>query len=183
MKKILLLSVSLSLGLFATAQQPETKDVPKISGETKVTFSSASTPLGLGRQDDRIHLSQSHLVYGKDNAIQFSVDGIADNSLIVKVISENLCACRKGSKFGEYILTPKAESGSVTVRVGYMDVLGAYCNIGNVDLFIGICEHPEEGEGIPANHPADSLSTDSPSPNPTVIIRRTTTTIEETTVQ
>ena len=69
--------------------------------------------------------------------IKFSVDKIQDKQLIVKVVSEDLCNFRKGENFGEYVFTPKAEKGTVTVRVGYMDVLGAYQNLGNVELYIG----------------------------------------------
>lgn len=188
MKKTLLLSALLGLGLLASAQQPATKDTSAAGSQAGALQSSTSAPLGQGRQTDRIHLSQRHLVYGQDNAIKFSVDGIADNQLIVKVVSENLCALRKGDKFGEYILTPKAEEGMVTVRVGYMDVFGAYLKVGNAELFIGAEERSEGCDAIPdgsaqransqATGAADSLSAGSP----TVVIRRTTTTVEEATI-
>jgi hypothetical protein len=136
MKKILLLALTVSFGLMAMAQQPAAKKDVKVKGDTKVTFSSSSAPLQQER-NGRIHVSSYELKYGQDNVIKFSVDKIQDKQLIVKVVSEDLCSFRKGENFGEYVFTPKAEKGTVTVRVGYMDVLGAYQNLGNVELYIG----------------------------------------------
>jgi len=193
MKKILFFSALLGLGFFAMAQQPSVKpatmkDASKISGQTKVTFSSSSAPLKQDQKNDRIKVSQRHLVYGQDNVVKFSVDNIQDKQLIVKVVSENLCAFRKGEKFGEYIFTPRAKEGVVTVRVGHMDVLGAYQNLGNIELFIGNRERPAngnvrpEGDAVRANTEAQRNS-DNPSDKKTVTNKRTTVTVEETTAQ
>ena len=90
MKKVLFLSAVLGLSLIANAQQPATRDASRISGETKVTFTSSSAPLNQGQTNDRIHVSQRHLSYGQDNVIKFSVDKIQDKQLIVKVVSEEI---------------------------------------------------------------------------------------------
>lgn len=191
MKKVLFLSALLGIGFIAMAQQPTTqsttnKDAFPISGETKVTFSSSSSPF---KQDnnDRIHISQRHLVYGQDNVIKFSVDKIQDKQLIVKVVSEENCAFRKGDKFGEYIFTPKAKEGEVVVRVGYMDMLGAYQNLGNVQLFINR-ERPANSNGRPESDAERAQTepqrpTNTPSNPNTVTNKRAHVTVEETVVE
>jgi len=187
MKKVLFLSAVLGLSLIANAQQPATRDASRISGETKVTFSSSSAPLNQGQTNDRIHVSQRHLSYGQDNVIKFSVDKIQDKQLIVKVVSEDLCAFRKGEKFGEYIFTPKAKEGEVTVRIGYMDMLGAYQNLGNVQLFISNRERTANDNVRPEGE-AERVTTqpqqrgNTPSAT-SVTNRRTEVTVEETVAQ
>jgi len=193
MKKILLVSLMVGLGLCAMAQQPSVKPTATVkktqpvSGNTKVTFSSNSAPTK-DKKNDKIHVSPSHQIqYGKDNVVKISVDGIQDKQLIVKVVSEDLCACRKGETFGEYVFTPKAERGVVTVRVGHMDVLGAYQNLGNIELFIGDRQRPAEGNVRPEGE-AERVNQEGqrgsqrPDPDKKVTTKRTTTTVEETTV-
>jgi len=188
MKKFLLFTLTASLGLFAMAQQPTVKAQGQVKGDTKVTFTSSSAP---NKQDnkDRIHISENVLKYGQENVIKFSVDKIQDKQLIVKVVSEDLCAFRKGEKFGEYVFTPKVQRGTVKVRVGYMDVLGAYQNLGNVELYIGVRERAEgdnarsEGQAERANTEAQR-QTDNPSDNNrTVTTRRTEVITEQTVVE
>lgn len=176
-----------SFGLCAMAQEPA-KAETKVSGNTKVTFSSNSAPMK-DKKNDRIHVTPNNVIqYGKDNVVKISVDKIQDKQLIVKVVSEDLCDFRKGSTFGEYVFTPKAREGEVTVRVGYMDVLGAYQNLGNIQLIIGGSQRPANGNVRPSGE-AERVNSepqrggDRPADNKTITSKRTTTTVEETVVQ
>lgn len=133
MKKIFLVVMMIGMAFCAMAQQPQ------IDVNTKVTYSTASGTSDKPNQNDKVHVSPEDLVLkpGVDNVIKFSVDGVKDNQLIVKVVSEDLCNGRKGEKFGEYILTPKADKGKVIVRVGAMDFMGAFVKHGEVEFTIG----------------------------------------------
>lgn len=137
MKRFLLASLFVAFGLMAWAQDPST------IGQTKVTY-SVSSGTDNNSQNDKIHTipASRYLKPGTDNVVQFSIDGVKDNQLLVKVSSESPCESRKGSKFGEYILTPKASEGTVVVRVGAMDFMGAFQKFGDIIFTIG--EAPEE---------------------------------------
>ncbi|MCQ2295626.1 MAG: hypothetical protein MJZ67_08225 [Bacteroidales bacterium] len=136
---ILFLMLGICLGTFA--------QTPSTMGETKVTMAA---PANTSNQNDKIHVEPAdmHLMPGQDNKVLFTVDGVKSNQLIVKVVSEDLCQGRKGSQFGEYILTPKANEGEVVVRIGQMDFLGAYQKIGEVTFTIGEASAPAEEEKI-----------------------------------
>ena len=43
---------------------------------------------------------------------------------------------RKGSELGNYYMTPKVKEGTVTVRVGYMDFMGAYFKLADLDFAV-----------------------------------------------
>lgn len=99
--------------------------------------------------NDRIKvLPHRQLVAGQGNVVKFSVENIRDNQLIVKPLSEEVCAFRRGEQAGEYVFTPKVASGTVVVRVGHMDMLGAYMNIGNVELTI-VASEPAASDTVP----------------------------------
>ncbi|MCQ2274281.1 MAG: hypothetical protein MJZ86_05755 [Bacteroidales bacterium] len=133
MKKVLFVAMMLGMGFCAMAQQPT------VSGETKVTYSTES---GMGKranQNEKIHCTPDTYMLkpGADNMVKFSVDGVRDNNLLVKVVTEDLCKGRKGEQFGEYIFTPTAKEGKVIVRVGAMDFMGAYLKYGEIEFTIG----------------------------------------------
>lgn len=129
MKKLLIFSMFALMGFFSMAQEPV------ISGETKVTYSTMSNPSN-NDMNSRIHVTPDSLVmvYGKENKIEFSVDGVQSKQLIVRVVTENLCQMRKGEEFGQYYFTPLAKEGIVKVRIGEMDFMGAYKRIGEIEF-------------------------------------------------
>ena len=43
---------------------------------------------------------------------------------------------RKGSELDTYYLTPKVKEGTVIVRVGYMDFLGAYFKLADLEFTV-----------------------------------------------
>lgn len=133
MKKVLFIAMMLGMGLCAMAQQPT------ISGEAKVTYSTESGMGAKPNHNEKIHVTPDTYMLkpGADNLVKFTVDGVKDNQILVKVVTEPLCNGRKGEQFGEYILTPKANEGKVVVRVGYMDFMGAFLKVGEVEFTIG----------------------------------------------
>lgn len=131
MKQLLFFSILAFMGLCAMAQEPA------ISGQTKVTYTTISSPTK-PEMDPRIHVTPDSLkiVAGVENKIQFTVDGVESKQLIVKVVTEDLCQMRKGEEFGQYYFTPKAKEGTIIIRVGAMDFMGAYMRIGDVQFAI-----------------------------------------------
>ena len=55
---------------------------------------------------------------------------------ILKVVNEDASDMRKGSELDTYYLTPKVKEGTVIVRVGYMDFLGAYFKLADLEFTI-----------------------------------------------
>lgn len=47
-----------------------------------------------------------------------------------------LVICAKGNELDTYYLTPKVKEGNVMVRVGYMDFLGAYFKLADLEFTV-----------------------------------------------
>ena len=73
---------------------------------------------------------------GVENVVRIKLEKVGANNTILKVVNEDVCAMRKGSELGTYYLTPKVKEGTVTVRVGYMDFMGAYFKLADIDFTI-----------------------------------------------
>lgn len=137
MKK-LFFAVMMFMGICAMAQQPQ------VDANTKVTYSTLSAPVKSSSEKIHITPDDAYLKPGVDNLVKFTIDGVKDNQTLVKVVTEDLCKGRKGENFGEYILTPSAKEGKVVVRVGYMDFMGAFLKVGEVEFTIGEPERKTE---------------------------------------
>ena len=73
---------------------------------------------------------------GVENVVRIKLEKVGANNTILKVVNEDVCAMRKGSELGTYYMTPKVKEGTVTVRVGYMDFMGAYFKLADIDFTI-----------------------------------------------
>ena len=51
-------------------------------------------------------------------------------------MNEDASDMRKGSELDTYYLTPKVKEGTVMVRVGYMDYLGAYFKLADLEFTV-----------------------------------------------
>lgn len=73
---------------------------------------------------------------GVENVVRIKLEKVGANNTILKVVNEEVCSMRKGSELGTYYMTPKVKEGTVTVRVGYMDFMGAYFKLADLDFTI-----------------------------------------------
>lgn len=73
---------------------------------------------------------------GVENVVRIKLEKVGANNTILKVVNEDVCAMRKGGELGTYYMTPKVKEGTVTVRVGYMDFMGAYYKLADLDFTI-----------------------------------------------
>ena len=68
--------------------------------------------------------------------MRIKIEKVGVNNMILKVVNEEACDMRKGSELGTYYMTPKVKEGTVTVRVGYMDFMGAYFKLADLEFEI-----------------------------------------------
>ena len=73
---------------------------------------------------------------GVENVVRVKLEKVGANNTILKVVNEDVCDMRKGSELGTYYMTPKVKEGTVIVRVGYMDFMGAYFKLADLDFIV-----------------------------------------------
>lgn len=73
---------------------------------------------------------------GVENAVRVKLEKVGANNTILKVVNEDACDMRKGNELDIYYLTPKVKEGTVIVRVGYMDYLGAYFKLADLEFTV-----------------------------------------------
>ena len=65
------------------------------------------------------------------------------NYLIIKPLNDSTCTLRHDRDAGVYIITPIIPEGVITLRVGYMDFLGAYKRVDEIDFTV-VAEQPKQ---------------------------------------
>ena len=138
MKHLILITIVLGLSFSVMAQQPTTNSdttghekqempVGKIAVPQKAEQSSPITVLAPETME---------LKAGEENEVRIKIEKVGVNNMILKVVNEDACDMRKGSELGTYYMTPKVKEGTVTVRVGYMDFMGAYFKLADLEFEI-----------------------------------------------
>ena len=138
MKHLLLVVITLSLSLAAMAQTPATKS--DTTGHEKQELSSGKivVPQKSEMQSPITVLAPEDMVLkaGEENEVRIKIEKVGVNNMILKVVNEEVCTMRKGDELGTYYMTPKVKEGTVTVRVGYMDFMGAYFKLADLEFEI-----------------------------------------------
>ena len=73
---------------------------------------------------------------GVENTVRVKLEKTGVNNMILKVVDENLCSMRKGQELGTYHFTPKVKEGTIVIRVGYMDFMGAYFKLADLTFTV-----------------------------------------------
>ena len=149
MKKLLLFVSIISLGTCALAQEPITQDSvnkqPTVYEHTTYDTlyqvpptAQVAVPQKAYEQQGITVLEPESMVLkaGVENTVRIKLEKVGANNTILKVVNEDVCAMRKGSELGTYYMTPKVKEGTVTVRVGYMDFMGAYFKLADIDFIV-----------------------------------------------
>ncbi|MBQ6069602.1 MAG: hypothetical protein IJK84_08875 [Bacteroidales bacterium] len=149
MKKILFVISFLCLGGFVLAQEPVKQDTlvqqPKVYEHTTYDTvyqvnptARVAVPQKAQEQQGVTVLEPETMVLkaGVENVVRVKLEKVGANNTILKVVNEDVCAMRKGGELGTYYLTPKVNEGTVTVRAGYMDFMGAYFKVADIDFTI-----------------------------------------------
>ena len=147
MKKILLIIYLVCLGCLASAQEPTIQDSvnhhPPIYEHTThdtlyqvMPTAQVAVPQPAHAQQGITILEPESLVLkaGVENAVRVKLEKVGANNTILKVVNEDACDMRKGNELDTYYLTPKVKEGTVIVRVGYMDFLGAYFKLADLEF-------------------------------------------------
>ena len=149
MKKILFAISFLCLGLQVLAQDPMVQDSvkrqPTIYEHTAYDTlyqvqptAQVAIPQSAQAQQNITVLEPETMVLkaGVENVVRLKLEKVGVNNMILKVVNEDVCAMRKGSELGTYYMTPKVKEGTVMVRVGYMDFMGAYFKLADLEFAI-----------------------------------------------
>lgn len=149
MKKILFVISSLCLGLQALAQEPIKQDSvnkqPTVYEHTTYDTlyqvpptAQVAVPQKAQEQQGITVLEPESMVLkaGVENVVRVKLEKVGANNTILKVVNEDVCDMRKGSELGTYYMTPKVKEGTVIVRVGYMDFMGAYYKLADIEFAI-----------------------------------------------
>lgn len=149
MKKLLFVISFVCLGLQVLAQEPITQDSvkqqPRVYEHTTYDTLYQVPPTAQVAVPQKAHEQQGITVLepeslvlkaGVENVVRIKLEKVGANNTILKVVNEDVCAMRKGSELGTYYMTPKVKEGTVTVRVGYMDFMGAYFKLADIDFTI-----------------------------------------------
>ena len=149
MKKLLLFIFIISLSVCALAQEPITQDsVNKQSTIYEHTTydtlyqvpptAKVAVPQKAYEQQGITVLEPESMVLktGVENTVRIKLEKVGANNTILKVVNEDVCSMRKGGELGTYYMTPKVKEGTVTVRVGYMDFMGAYYKLADIEFTI-----------------------------------------------
>ena len=134
MKKLLLFVSIVCLGWSVMAQEPITQDsLYQVQPTAQV-----AVPQKAQEQQGITVLEPETMVLkaGVENVVRIKLEKVGANNTILKVVNEEVCSMRKGSELGTYYMTPKVKEGTVTVRVGYMDFMGAYFKLADLDFTI-----------------------------------------------
>ena len=149
MKKILFVISFICLGMRAFAQEPVTQDSvnqqPIIYEHTTYDTlyqvpptAQVAVPEQSKDQQAITVLEPENMVLkaGVENTVRIKLEKVGVNNLILKVVNEDVCDMRKGGELGTYYMTPKVNEGTVSVRVGYMDFMGAYFKLADIEFKI-----------------------------------------------
>lgn len=149
MKKLLFVISFVCLGLQVLAQEPITQDSvkqqPRVYEHTTYDTLYQVPPTAQVAVPQKAHEQQGITVLepeslvlkaGVENVVRIKLEKVGANNTILKVVNEDVCAMRKGGELGTYYMTPKVKEGTVTVRVGYMDFMGAYFKLADIDFTI-----------------------------------------------
>lgn len=149
MKKILLIISLVCLGCLASAQEPTIQDSlnhqPTVYEHTTHDTPYLVTPTAQVSVPQPAHAEQGITILepesmmlrtGVENAVRVKLEKVGANNTILKVVNEDACDMRKGSELDTYYLTPKVKEGTVMVRVGYMDYLGAYFKLADLEFTV-----------------------------------------------
>lgn len=149
MKKIPFIISLVCLGCLASAQEPTIQDSvnhqqPIYEHTTHDTLYQV-TPTAQVAVPQPAHAQQGFTILepksmvlktGMENAVRVKLEKVGANNTILKVVNEDACNMRKGSELDTYYLTPKVKEGAVIVRVGYMDYLGAYFKLADLEFTV-----------------------------------------------
>ncbi len=148
MKKLLFVISFLCLSLQLMAQEPVKQDYvsqqPQVFEHTTYDTlyqvpPTAQVAVPQKAQEQGITVLEPEsmvLKAGVENVVRIKLEKVGANNTILKVVNEDVCAMRKGGELGTYYMTPKVKEGTVTVRVGYMDFMGAYYKLADLDFTI-----------------------------------------------
>ena len=149
MNKILLVISLVCLGHLASAQEPTLQDSlnhqPTVYEHTTHDMLYQVTPTAQVAVPQPAHAEQGITILepesmvlrtGVENAVRVKLEKVGANNTILKVVNEDACDMRKGSELDTYYLSPKVKDGTVIVRVGYMDFLGAYFKLADLDFTV-----------------------------------------------
>ena len=149
MKKIPLIISLVCLGCLASAQEPTIQDSlnhqPTVYEHTTHDTLYQVTPTAQVSVPQPAHAQQGITILepesmvlktGMENAVRVKLEKVGANNTILKVVNENACDMRKGSELDTYYLSPKVKEGTVIVRVGYMDFLGAYFKLADLEFTV-----------------------------------------------
>lgn len=150
MKKLLLAISFGCLCIPLLAQEPVVKDSlgqeqPQVYEHTTYDTLYQVPPTAQVAVPEKAHEQQGITVVepesmtlkaGVENVVRIKLEKVGANNTILKVVNEELCDMRKGDELGTYYMTPKANEGTVTVRVGYMDFMGAYFKLADLEFAI-----------------------------------------------
>ena len=149
MKKILLIIYLVCLGCLASAQEPTIQDSvnqqPTVYEHTTHDTLYQVTPTAQVSVPKQAHAQQGITILepesmvlrtGVENVVRVKLEKVGANNTILKVVNEDACDMRKGSELDTYYLSPKVKEGTVIVRVGYMDFLGAYFKLADLEFTV-----------------------------------------------
>ena len=149
MKKILFVISCICLSMQAFTQEPVTQDSvnqqPIIYEHTTYDTlyqvpptAQVAVPEQSKDQQAITVLEPENMVLkaGVENTVRIKLEKVGVNNLILKVVNEDVCDMRKGGELGTYYMTPKVNEGTVSVRVGYMDFMGAYFKLADIEFKI-----------------------------------------------
>lgn len=103
------------------------------------TTIAMSNKIEAGKKDSRIKILEPEnmmLKSGVENVIKITIDGVESKQMVVKNTDDNIATSKRGEEFGSYIVTPIAKEGTVHLRIGYMDFMGCFVHVGDVDFTI-----------------------------------------------
>ena len=149
MKKVLFVISFVCLGVLAFAQEPIKQDSvnqqPIIYENTTYDTvyqvppsAKVSVPQQAKEQQGVTVLEPENMMLkaGVENTVRIKLEKVGANNTILKVVNEDVCDMRKGGELGTYYMTPKVDEGTVLVRVGYMDYIGAYFKLADLEFTI-----------------------------------------------
>ena len=134
MKYLLSIISLLGISLAVMAQEPITQDsLYQVQPTAQVAIPQSAQ---INSDITVLEPASLELKYGVENEVRVKIEKVGVNNMILKVVNEEMCAMRKGSELGVYYMTPKEKAGTVQVRVGYMDFMGAYYKLADIDFTI-----------------------------------------------
>ncbi|MBR3413758.1 MAG: hypothetical protein IKG81_13840 [Bacteroidales bacterium] len=138
MKHLILVIITLGLSFAAMAQQPATNSDTTGHEKQEMPTGKIAVPQKAEQSSPITVLAPETMVLkaGEENEVRIKIEKVGVNNMILKVVNEDACDMRKGSELGTYYMTPKVKEGTVTVRVGYMDFMGAYFKLADLEFEI-----------------------------------------------